>query len=648
MNRLKGAALAIGLTTLGVICPRHAHAEGRPIDAFPLTAKPSIDGLLREWPTLTEFGYRGGGNGRAKGLIAYDAERLYVVMDVSDDHLVRTPNYASGEDVAKLFLNFPVRGSGRGKTHQVDLFPGNSSSIAGLVKVDGAKVTGAKLVEAPKQGGFTFEAVIPWAAFAEAATTRVGLTAALQYLDHDSAGGSATVLSTASSAQGSLPPFRLEAEYSIDQSLLNRERLGPIPSRQVVGDVAGDGWLEKVAIHGHYMVIAGWGYRGGKEFYFQDLGSDATVSRLELMDLTNDGKDDIVLQKRVTIAGLEREIFQVITIDAGKDQPYAALSQEVVLQAEGKRVENRLTFEGSGKNRKIRISQGRADNDLDPKAFEMSGGDDLKSALMPWDAVQSRAFSWNGHGFASDDEAGTPKMARPVPAGARSQNAAAKSEPADNTPPPPRPPTPDELLDRVYALYKNEHNVGNAKPRFDFVTDVAADPRPERVLVHGKDLVAFGKGFQDGASYVYLTIGVEQPSDITGATAFDITGDGKAEVIVYGVLRAKASKSMGGKTITRQVMFIYQVRESGIHRIFAAETGRSLEDNAILGRVRFLPNNKGKRIELGPGQAVGWQQNSYPFPPDRTQYGGFEPLLLPWTDMPTRRYHYDGENYVAE
>ena len=121
------------------------------------------------------------------------------------------------------------------------------------------------------------------------------------------------------------------------------------------------------------------------------------------------------------------------------------------------------------------------------------------------------------------------------------------------------------------------------------------------------------------SSYVYLSIGVEDPNDITGATAFDVTGDGKAEVIVYGVLRAKASKNMGGKTITRQVMFIYGVRESGIRRLFAAETGRSLDDNAIVGRVRFLPGKKGRVIELGPGHAVGWQQDTYPFPPDRFQ-----------------------------
>jgi hypothetical protein len=395
------------------------------------------------------------------------------------------------------------------------------------------------------------------------------------------------------------------------------------------------------------LVIVGWGYRGGKEFYFQDMGveSSSGVKRLELMDLTNDGKDEIVLQKRVKVAGLEREIFQVWSIDKGKEQPFPALSHEVALYAEGKRVENRVRIEGTGKDKRIRVSQATADEDIDPKVVEQSGGEGLEPTLMPWDSVQSRAYVWNGRGFAKvGEETGKPKVSRHIPA----SGTAAAAAPAENVPPPPRPPTPDEMMDRVYALYKNEHKVGNAKPRFDFVTDVAADRTAERVLIHGKDLVVFGKAFQDGASYVYLTIGVEEPTDITGATAFDVTGDGKAEIIVYGVLRAKASKNMGGQTINRQVMFIYGARESGVRRIFAAETGRSLGDNVISGRVRFLPSKKGKTIELAPGNAVGWEQSSYPFPQDRFPYGNFEPLLLPWTDMPVRRYGYDGELFEQQ
>lgn len=644
MTRTVHVALFLLGTTLGLLQPSLVHAEGKAMDAFPIKEKVRLDGLLREWPALVELSYGSNGQTRAKGLVAYDAEKLYVVMQVSDDYIRRTSSYGSNEDVARLLLGFPSK-SGV-KVHKVELFPGDPGKVPGAVRIDGAAVTGAKLVEAPKEGGgYTFEAVFPWSAFSEARNTRVGLTAALQYADYD-AQGSKGVISTASS-DGPMPPLTLEAEYSLSQSLLRRERLGPAANKEVFGDVAGDGHIERIAVFGKYLVIAGWGYRGGKEFYFQDMGveSSSGVKRLELMDLTNDGKDEIVLQKRVKVAGLEREIFQVWSIDKGKEQPFPALSHEVALYAEGKRVENRVRIEGTGKDKRIRVSQATADDDIDPKVVEQSGGEGLEPTLMPWDSVQSRAYEWNGRTFAKvGEETGKPKVSRQIPA----SGTAAAAAPAENVPPPPRPPTPDEMMDRVYALYKNEHKVGNAKPRFDFVTDVAADRTAERVLIHGKDLVVFGKAFQDGASYVYLTIGVEEPTDITGATAFDVTGDGKAEIIVYGVLRAKASKNMGGKTISRQVMFIYGARESGVRRIFAAETGRSLGDSVILGRVRFLPGKKGKTIELGPGNAVGWEQSSYPFPQDRFPYGNFEPLLLPWTDMPVRKYGYDGEVFEQQ
>lgn len=631
-------AALIGLVVLSLICHGTlAHADGRSLDAFPVEKKPSIDGLLREWPRLTDLDQGGaGGRAKAQGLVAYDNDRLYVVMDIKDDQLRRSASYGGNEDVARLLIGFP---SGKGhKVYRVDLFAGDSKSIPGAVRVDGANVKGARLVEAPKDGGYTFEAQIPWNAFPEARRVRVGLTAALQYVDQ----GHGT-LATAVGSQD-LPPLTLEAEYSVKQALLKRERLGDRPQMQVFGDVAGDSALEKVAVYGRFLVIVGSGYRGGKEFYFQDLGprEGTRATSLELMDLNGDGKDDIVLQKRVTLSDLEREIFQIWSIDKGKEQPFAALSQEVALNKDGKKVENRVRIEKSGSKSRIRFSQAKADDDLDPKAFEMSGGPDLQPALMPWDVVQSRAFEWTGRGFAAvDEEKGKPRQELPGAVAASNSGSAEEMD----VPPPPRPPTPDEMLNRVYALYKNEHQMGNAKPRFDFVTDVAADRAPERVLIHDRDVVVFGKHFQDGASYVYLTIGVEDPKDITGATAFDVTGDGKAEVIVYAVLRAKASKNLGGATIERQVMFIYGVRESGIRRLFAAETGRSLGENSVLGRVRFLPGERGRVIELGPGQAVGWQQDSYPFPPDRFPYGGFEPLLLPWTDMPVRRYQFDGERY---
>jgi hypothetical protein len=215
-------------------------------------------------------------------------------------------------------------------------------------------------------------------------------------------------------------------------------------------------------------------------------------------------------------------------------------------------------------------------------------------------------------------------------------------------PPAPRPPTADEMLDRLYALYRKERHVGKRPPRFDFVTDVAGGSETERVLVHDKDIVVFGKGYRGGTTFSYITIGVADPKDIVDVTARDLTGDGKAEIIVRGVLHAKASKELGGDVVDRYALFIYQVQESGIRRVFAAETGRALKDNKILGSIAFLPAKTGTRIELRPGHAVGWTEKSYPFPPDTTTAGGLEPLILPWASSGARKYEFNGAAYAAE
>jgi hypothetical protein len=214
-------------------------------------------------------------------------------------------------------------------------------------------------------------------------------------------------------------------------------------------------------------------------------------------------------------------------------------------------------------------------------------------------------------------------------------------------PPPPRPPTSDELLDRVYALYRKDRGVGNSRPRFDFVTDVAGDSSPERVVVHDRDIVVFGKGFRSGTSYAFITVGVSDPKDILDATARDLTGDGKAEIIVRAIMRVKASKELGGDNVDRYAVLVYRIREDRLERVFAAETGRAVGKNEVLGAVAFEPSDRGVRIELRPGHAIGWTEKSYPFPQDTTTAGGLEPLLLPWATT-QRSYHFNGTTYVLE
>ncbi len=642
------ATFAVALPWLLLSLPALAAGNGVMLAPEPMEGeKVRIDGDLREWPSkMTDLGTTQSGSGvRAGVTLAYDDANLYVVMKLGDKHIERSAAASENEDHATLHLAFP-----RGRdfnTYDVDLFPGNPGKTAGVVKMKGSAVSGAKIVEAPSKNGLDFEAQIPWSAFPDAAKVRVGLRAAVSY--SDAQGGSiATVVSTSPNKSGrGLPPMLLEAEEGLESNLLRPKGLVN-PSREAYGNVSGDGMYERVAVYGDSLAIVGPHYRGGKEFYFADLGvkDGSMVTRLELVDFDGDGRDEIVIQKRVGAPDKYRELITVTKVGTD-DTPFQAFAQEVGIKTADGKIENRVSLRGG----QIEISQGESEG-FEASSYAEPTIDGTGSALLPWENVGSRTFKWTGKGFEPSGE--TPNSSKSAGGSAgktgkspkkNHKNRAVKS---DEPPPPPAPraPTSDELLDRVYALYRKDRGVGGGKPSFDFVTDVTGDRTPERVLIHGKDIVVFGKGFRGGMSYAFITVGVGDPKDIVDVTARDLTGDGKAEIVVRAVLHAKASKALGGDVVERRALMIYGIKDDALVRVFGAETSRAVGDNQVLGAVAFEPGKRGVDIELRPLRALGWTEKSYPFPQDTTPAGGLEPLLLPWGDAGKRAYHWNGSAFV--
>lgn len=638
---MKPSVAALGLLSLSAAAPP-ALAAGRTLEAIPMAgAKLRIDGDLREWPgKMTDLAQSVQGSAdAASGHVGYDDANLYVALRTSDKTLVRTSGYGASEDHASLVIAFPT-GKGGYVTEELLLFHGDPGKVAGSVRTKSGAVSGATLVEAPTKNGFVFEAKIPWSAFSRGSTVRVGLRGALRYTDSDSPGAVKGVIATGTGNGGSLPPLLLEGEQGLDLNLVRGKGLPATPARQAFGDLSGDNMLERVAVYGGFLTIVGPHYKGGNQFYFGELGvSDASmVTRLEVRDLDGDKKDEILIQKRIGAPDKYREVVQILKI--GSDEaPWPAFSHEIAIVTEKGKIENEVSLSTKGKLPAIEIAQGKAEG-FEPDTYAEPTSGDMPGALLPWESVKSRTFQWDGKQFSKIDEGTqTPKAGGKKPG----KKAAPEGPPQ---PPAPRPPTADEMLDRLYALYRKDRKVGAKAPRFDFVTDVAAGSETERVLVHDKDIVVFGKGYRGGTTYSFITIGVADPKDILDVTARDLTGDGKAEIIVRALLHAKASKELGGDVVDRYALFVYQPTESGVRRIFAAETGRALKENRVLGSVAFIPDKAGVRIELRPGRAVGWTEKTYPFPPDTTAAGGLEPLLLPWGDSSGRKYKFDGNAFA--
>jgi hypothetical protein len=628
-------ALVAGATTLA--SPAPAGDAGTPLKAALVEPKAiKLDGIPKEWPgaltslSNTSKGKAGKPDLEAKGAIAYDGSNVFVAVDVTDDVL----RGGDGDHVA-LVLGFPG-----GAVHEVLLYPGEPGKSAGSAKSkDGKAIQGAKVIEAPHAGGWTLEASIPWTAFPPAATVRVGLRGGLQVRDADAGSTVESVVgSVVSLGYDALPPISIESEQALAEGLIKEKSIKGAPRFNLIADVAGDALKERVLVYDRYLVVLGPTFRKGSEYYWADLGVDVAAGMLpsvEARDLTGDGQAEIVLRKRIGSAGKFREYLQVLQF-GNADTPTIVFQHEVGIATDKGAIENEVRFDADGAKTAITILPGKAKK-YDAGSYGEPRETSVDPLLLPWGTIASQTYKWNGKVFtkaAEEKQAATPPPAESQPKPVVESQPKAASTPSAG-----------ELLEQVYAAYKKERGA-TGKARFTLSADVTGDKQAENVVLHDRDLVLFGKGFKGGTGYSFLTLSqFASGADIAEVTAMDLTGDGKAEIIVRGTMHAAAPTGSGGSTVDREVTLVYQVAGESLKRVFAAETGRAIGKKRVSATVHFVKAGKGVEIELAPGKAVDWTAATYPFTQDTGPVGGMEPLLLPWSGLSAVRYRWTGSSF---
>jgi hypothetical protein len=610
------ASLALALP------PRSARADGTALRADLVEAKSiKLDGVPKEWSSLvtlsyTVKGHLGKPDLEARAALAYDANNLYVAADVTDDVL-----RGGGGDRIEVVLGFPG-----GVVHEVELYPGDPGKTPGSAKTrDGATISGAKVVEAPRAGGWTLEASVPWSAFPTARQVRVGMRGAIFVHDVDAGSSDKNVIGTApSAAYASLPSLNTESEQSLHDGLLKDKGLRGAPRFNLLADVAGDAMKERVLVFDRYLVVLGSNFRKGSEYYFSDVGVDAAnLLSCEVRDVTGDGQSEIILRKRLVSGSKSRELFQVLSFGSG-ETPTSIFQHEVGIATDVGSLSNDVSYVPDGSRTAIKITPGSA-RGFNAGNYREPTETSYDPVLLPWGPIASQLYKMSGSTFARASEERQAPTAAPAP-------------PEASLPRPPPPPSASELMEKVYDLYKRERGV-SGRPRFDLAVDVAGDAQAERVLLHDRDIVIFGKGFKNGSGYTYLTLQqFAAPTDILEMTARDVTGEGKAEILVKGVLHAAGP---GGGTVDREVLLVFQVQSDQIKRVFAAEIARAMGKKRVTSAVRF----PGGGIELSPGTAVEWTAATYPFQQDAGQVGGLEPLLLPWSGLAPQRYRWSAGSF---
>jgi hypothetical protein len=609
-------------------------ADGLRFEAVGKDAPVKLDGVLSEWPAPAKATVvKGSTRSALKIGLQYDSSRIYVGADVTD------PSFVAGKNHVSLVLAVPTPSSTYA-TYEVDLFAGKPGETEGSVRVArrGA-VPGAKIVEATQGGGYTFEASLPWSAVPEARSTKVGIHGVASYVDGD--GAVATGPGDAQHPRD-MPWVPSEPELSmIEQLLQPRGLTNRSPDVELVADLTGDGNRERVAVWQQFLTVCGTSYLGGTGFFYRDLGGQ--LVKLDVRDVTGRGKGDLVVRRKQSVGDGSREYLEVLSIMSASEEPKLTFAHEIAIRQSDKHVDNSVHL-GRGA---IEVSIEPATN-WDVSSYSEPIASDVEPLLLPWDTVRSQVFKFEGGKFTK-----TKEVSQPGHAGQASQATASGPTASDQAPSrPPEPQTPKvvrggDLSGQLLEQFRKDRNVpAGLAPKVDLQVHVAGDARPERVILLGRDVVVFGPGFKGGTAYTFLTLQqFADPGDIKDLSARDLTGDGAADLIVRGVRHVTSDNG----PVETEVMFVYQVGNDSITRVFGVETAREQGGKRAQGLVQFVPAAGGKSFDIlaAPGRATGWTEKTYPWAQDQPGHGSVEPLLLPWGGVGSVRYSWNGTQFAS-
>jgi hypothetical protein len=389
-----------------------------------------------------------------------------------------------------------------------------------------------------------------------------------------------------------------------------------------------------------FVVVLGPGYRSGEAYdYFElpVLGA-GSVRSAEARDLTGDGHDELVVVLRQGNDLGARHVWQVIAFDGEAVRPVWGV--ETRKEAAGGFIEVEVAVRAArrgGGPPTIEVTAGRAQG-LDAMTYREAPAAGVEPILLPWGPIASRSYRWNGTAFAASGERPNPRYVAPAPA---PPAATVTSTPPPAEPEPPPPPGIDALVD----AFRRDRGIGrDVAARFRRTANVAEDPRAEQVMVFGKAVLVIGPGYRDGRGWLYYELPVAEAADVVSVDVADLTGDGRAEIVVR-VRQALAMSRPASEPVRREVLLVHQLTPQGFPRLGAIEVAREMGAARIDNEVALARAGRGRALEIRPGRTRAWDAASWPFA-DGATGDGVEALLLPWRDRAPVRYRVEAGRLV--
>lgn len=632
--RIAAASLAVVLSTLAG-SPASARAQGVTVHELG-ERRVRVDGMLRDWNGIRFIDVGEGDDASFRYALAYREDALYVAATVADQRLVRSGTPGSEEDALVLTLAMPE--GRRWVGTEVWLYAGVSGRSAAAARVGrvGASPrpsTAVEVVEGPRAqgGGYVLEARVPWTEIASSRGWREGGRVAIRLRDVDL---EARREVEAEPASAEVVPHALDrlprmlaasGEEEVLRAFQRERNIGTVQPRfDLRGDVAGDGRDERVVVVDRFVVVLGAGYREGRGFDFLALPIEGEmgVTAAELRDVTNDGKEELLITLRQRNAQGARDLWQVVRFDGRAVQPVFAI--ELRKETSAGFIQSRLRLRpGRREAPSIEVRLDRAEG-LTADGFREAPATDAEPILLPWGEHASRTYRWDGTRFAPTGDTPNRQAARerPPPPPERARPAPTVREPLPSAP----------SVDDLIALARRQHGVpARARPRVERRVNLAADRTPEHLVVFGRTLIVAGPGFRDGTGYFAWQIPLPADEDLLELRTDDLTGDGRAEVIM------RIRQVIG--EVTREVLLVHRFTPQGFPRALALEVARSQGEDSVHNEITVLPRGGGLRV--APGRARGWSQATWPYA-DGGGEDGFTPLLLPWRDRAVTYRFRDG------
>lgn len=394
MNRL--AYLSLLVLTFSVAFVSSASAKGTVCehvqeDMF------SIDGMADDWQGLGATTYGGGKDAELRLRCAYDKDKLYLLLDVSDERVLRSKRAnAKAEDRIAIAL-----GAGKGKSLRIELLPGSRGVPRKLLGA-GLRGLSAELEDSLQDAGFSVELSVPLRKIPGFSPTVPYLTGRVLFYDADlpSDGRAQTVIGLRGKLHFSDAAQTYKA-FMRAAGLRNADvRLDEL------ADVDPGAGAERVIIGGKVMGVL------GTSFNFMNLPIAAAndLKSCRLVDFDGSGRKAVLTELRQFGNGGSRDIL-VVWFAQGDGRFEAALTIETRKEMGAAHLENTWELVPRGvhragapkpkKNRKkprgadILVRVGEAVG-FSAQNYREAPAPDARPILTPWGEQDSAVYYFNG------------------------------------------------------------------------------------------------------------------------------------------------------------------------------------------------------------------------------------------------------------